>query len=104
FFPTNKTSCVCNIDDHRNPFSGVVHESVNACKHDEQFSFRQHRDLGRKTVVVPKAQLLHCHGVIFVNDWHDIFAFEQTPQCVSSILMAGATVKGAMCEQKLSNI
>src|SRR6266853_1769153 len=104
FFRTNETSCVRDISDHRNPFAGMIHQPVNACKHDEQFCFCQHRDLGREAVVIPKAQLLHCHRIVLVNDWHDVLAFEQTPQCVFRILMAGATVQVAMREQKLRNV
>ena len=57
----------------------MIHQAVNAGKHDEQFGFRQHRDFGREAVVVPKAQFFHCDRVVFVNDRYDVLAFEQTP-------------------------
>src|SRR5437667_10469062 len=78
FFAANETIRVGDIGDHRNPFAGAIHQSINTCKHNEQFGFHQHRDLGREAVVVSEAQLLYRHRIVFINDRHDILAFEQT--------------------------
>ena len=94
FSLANETSCVRDIGNDRNPFAGMIHQSVNTCKQDEQFGFCQHRDLGRETVVVPKAQLLHCHRIVFVNDRHDILAFEQTLVVCSSHFDGGCDCRG----------
>src|SRR5215217_6046736 len=104
FFGTNETSCVCDISNHANPFVRMIHQSVNTCEQDQQFSFCQDRDLGREAIIVPEAQFLYCHRIVFVNNRHDVFAFEQTPQCVLRILMTGATVQVVMREQELRNV
>src|SRR5204863_7174422 len=104
FFLANEMNCVPDIRYHWNPLAGMVHQSVNTCKQDEQLSFRQHRDFRRKSVVVAKSQLFQRHRIVFVNDRHNVLAFEQTAQRVLRILMTDTTIQVAVCEQELCNV
>src|SRR5438067_10524386 len=55
FFAANETIRVGDIGDYRNPFAGMIYQSVNTCKHNEQYGFHQYRNLGKATMVVPEA-------------------------------------------------